>query len=155
MNHFFFLSFNFEKRMFCTFAWFLFTLVYYNLKLNHQPNCLVENAFLYVFGCHVYCTKKEISVYTSPLINGHHFSIWIFFFFHITNPLSQNQIQFEARKAITNTKPLPESHLRTTTSTVATTTIVGMLQAAPENLQKKGKEHSVWNETTLYRTPSV
>ncbi|XP_065074427.1 uncharacterized protein LOC135698390 isoform X2 [Ochlerotatus camptorhynchus] len=30
-----------------------------------------------------------------------------------------------------------ESHLRTTTSTVATTTIVGMLQAAPENLQKK------------------
>ncbi|KAL9704552.1 hypothetical protein quinque_008070 [Culex quinquefasciatus] len=30
-----------------------------------------------------------------------------------------------------------ESHLGTTTSTVATTTIVGMLQAAPENLQKK------------------
>ncbi|XP_055528842.1 uncharacterized protein LOC129720935 isoform X4 [Wyeomyia smithii] len=32
-----------------------------------------------------------------------------------------------------------ESHLRTTTSTVATTTIVGMLQAAPENLLKKAE----------------
>uniref|UniRef100_A0A1I8JVN5 Ig-like domain-containing protein n=1 Tax=Anopheles quadriannulatus TaxID=34691 RepID=A0A1I8JVN5_ANOQN len=32
-----------------------------------------------------------------------------------------------------------ESHLKTTTTTVATTTTVEMLQAAPENLQKKGK----------------
>ncbi|XP_053670482.1 uncharacterized protein LOC128720810 isoform X2 [Anopheles nili] len=31
-----------------------------------------------------------------------------------------------------------ESHLKTTTTTVATTTTVEMLQAAPENLQKKG-----------------
>nr|XP_029713730.1 uncharacterized protein LOC109400004 isoform X3 [Aedes albopictus] len=41
-----------------------------------------------------------------------------------------------------------ESHLRTTTSTVATTTIVGMLQAAPENLQKKELNATDGNSAT-------
>ncbi|XP_021710962.1 uncharacterized protein LOC5571100 isoform X1 [Aedes aegypti] len=54
-----------------------------------------------------------------------------------TNYTKKRSTIYYARNAITYTKPLPESHLRTTTSTVATTTIVGMLQAAPENLQKK------------------
>lgn len=78
-----------------------------------------------------------------------------FFFFHQHQtsshppPPSRAQIR-EAGKTQTNTKPLlTESHLGTTTSTVATTTIVGMLQAAPENLQKKGKEHSPTTNNNL------
>ncbi|XP_038107803.1 uncharacterized protein LOC6051898 isoform X2 [Culex quinquefasciatus] len=55
-----------------------------------------------------------------------------------TNYTKKRSTIYYAGKTQTNTKPLlTESHLGTTTSTVATTTIVGMLQAAPENLQKK------------------
>ncbi|XP_058835315.1 uncharacterized protein LOC131692345 isoform X3 [Topomyia yanbarensis] len=95
-------------------------------------------------------TKKRSTIYYDP-VKYYWDHIWLS---HIIS--SDDLIRFSLSLKLFDT--VEESHLRTTTSTIASTTIVGMLQAAPENLLKKGLNTTDGSSATALpvqmRTPS-